>query len=180
MEIKIKKEISDIAIYGDENMALDLIFVIAGGILLLIGFVGTIVPVIPGAPLAWAGLLVSYFSSYVHSSIVLLVITGIFAVLVSVMDNIFPAMLTKQSGGSKAGIVGCTIGLLIGMFLGFPGILLGPFLGAFVGELAHNAEDVPHAFKAAFGTFKGFLLGTGLKMIVCAVFIWIFVLTLIK
>ena len=161
-------------------MAMDLLFVILGGVLLVAGFIGTFVPVIPGAPLAWAGLLISYFSKYTSSSIVLLVITGIFAVAVSIMDNVFPAMLTKQSGGSKAGIVGCTIGLIIGMFLGFPGILLGPFIGAFVGELAHDAEDVPHAFSAALGTFKGFLLGTGLKMIVCAVFIWIFVITLIK
>ena len=161
-------------------MAMDLIFVIAGGILLLIGFVGTVVPVIPGAPLAWAGLLLSYFSSYTHSSIVMLVITGIFAIAVSIMDNIFPAILTKQSGGSKAGIIGCTIGLVIGMFFGFPGILLGPFLGALFGELLHNSEDSSNALKAAFGTFKGFLLGTGLKMIVCAIFIWIYIITLIK
>ncbi|MBQ1197278.1 MAG: DUF456 family protein [Spirochaetaceae bacterium] len=70
-------------------MAGDIAFTIFGGILLVIGFAGTIVPVLPGAPLAWIGLLLAYFSSYTDISVTALIITAIIAILVSVLDNIF-------------------------------------------------------------------------------------------
>ena len=89
-------------------------YVIIGGIFLLIGFAGTIVPILPGAPLAWLGLLLAYFSVYTDISVTALIITAVIAVLVSVLDNIFPIIFTKQSGGSKAGTWGSTIGLIIG------------------------------------------------------------------
>ena len=159
---------------------MDFVFVIIGAVLLILGFLGTFVPVLPGAPLAWIGLLVSYFSTYTNSSIVMLVITGIIAVAVSILDNVFPVILTKQSGGSKAGTIGSTIGLVIGLFTGPWGIILGPFIGAFIGEMIHDSSDMNHVFKAALGSFKGFLLGTGMKMITVAAFIWIFVITLVN
>ena len=87
-------------------MNVDLIFAIFAGILLVIGFIGTFVPVLPGAPLAWLGLLLAFFSDYCKISISGLIITGIFAVLVSVLDNFFPIFMTKKFGGSKAAITG--------------------------------------------------------------------------
>ena len=163
-----------------KDFQMDLFFLIAGALLLILGFLGTFIPVLPGAPLAWLGLLLSYFSKYTNSSIAILVITAIIAIAVSVLDNIFPVLLTKKSGGSKAGTIGSTIGLVIGLFTGPWGIILGPFIGAFVGEMIHDASDMKHVFKAALGSFKGFLLGTGMKMIAVAAFIWIFVITLIN
>lgn len=154
---------------------MDLFLVITGGILLVIGFLGTFIPILPGAPLAWAGLLLGYFSKYCEVSVAALVITAIVAILVSVVDNIFPIIFTKQSGGSKAGTLGATIGLLIGFFVGPLGILLGPFVGAFIFEYIHDSSDAKHALNAAFGAFKGFLAGTGIKMIACVVFIWLFI-----
>lgn len=154
---------------------MDIFLVILGAALLIIGFFGTFVPVLPGAPLAWAGLLAAYFSVHCEISVTTLIITAIVAIIVSVVDNIFPVVFTKQSGGSKAGTWGSTIGLVIGLFAGPPGILVGPFLGAFVGELIHDSSDVKHALSAAFGAFKGFLAGTGLKMIAVAAFIWIYI-----
>ena len=87
-------------------MAGDIAFTIFAGILLVIGFAGTIVPVLPGAPLAWIGLLLAYFSSYTDISVTALIITAVIAILVSVLDNIFPIIFTKQSGGSKVGTLG--------------------------------------------------------------------------
>ncbi len=159
---------------------MDAVLVVVGAIFLLVGFIGTFVPVIPGVPLAWLGLLVSYFSEYTNSSIAMLCITGFVAVAVSVLDNVFPVLLTKKSGGSRAGTIGSTVGLVIGLFTGPWGIILGPFLGAIVGEMIHDHSDMDKVFKAAFGSFKGFLLGTGLKMMSACAFIWIFVITLVK
>lgn len=151
-----------------------LFFAILAGILLLVGLVGTVLPVLPGPPIAWAGLLAAHFSTYSKIEIWILIATGIAAALITVIDNIFPSLMTKKAGGSKAATWGCTIGLLASFFLGPIFILIAPFIGAFIGEMIHDSSDSKRAVKAAFGAFKGFLLGTGLKMITVICFIWLF------
>ena len=148
---------------------------VLAGILLIIGFLGTFVPVIPGAPLAWVGLLLIYFSSINEISLVCLIITGGVAILVSVLDNLMPVLMTDKLGGSKAATLGSTIGLIIGLFVGPAGIIAGPFLGALVGELIHSRGNFGDSVKSAWGAFLGFLLGTGIKMIAVGFFIWIYV-----
>ena len=151
-----------------------LFFAILAGILLLAGLVGTVLPVLPGPPIAWAGLLAAHFSRYSNLEIWILIATGIAAAIVTVIDNVFPSLMTKKAGGSKAATWGCTIGLLASFFLGPLFILIAPFVGAFIGEMIHDSSDAKRALKAAFGAFKGFLLGTGLKMITVICFIWLF------
>lgn len=161
-------------------MQISIFLAVLAGILLLAGLIGTFLPVIPGPPLAWAGLLAAHFSSCSQIKIWILAVTAVAALAVSIMDNILPSLLTKKSGGSKAGTWGSTIGLLAGFFLGPLFVILGPFIGAFIGEMIHDASDVKKAFKAALGAFKGFLLGTGIKMISVLAFIWIFIYSLMQ
>ena len=156
-------------------MSLSIFFAVIAAILLLIGLIGTFVPVIPGAPLAWAGLLIAYFSSYCNISLVFLIIAGVLAIIVSVLDNFLPVIMTKKFGGSKAATTGSTVGLVIGFFIGPVGIILGPFLGAMIGELIHNKGKSYGVFKAALGAFMGFLTGTGLKIICVLCFIWYYI-----
>ena len=155
-------------------MVMSIVFTVLAGLLLVLGFLGTFVPVLPGAPLAWAGLLLAYFSSYNSISLVVLIVTAVVAVAVSILDNVFPVIMTDKIGGSKAATWGSTIGLVIGLFLGPAGIIAGPFLGALTGELIHSGGDFGVSIKAAWGAFLGFILGTGMKMIAVAVFIWIY------
>ncbi len=157
-----------------------IILCVIAGIVLLVGFVGTFVPVLPGAPLAWVGLLLAYFSKYNEISILCLVITAIIAVIVSITDNILPVTMTKKFGGSKYATTGSTVGLVIGFFTGPWGVILGPFIGALIGEFINNHGRSEGVFKAAFGAFMGFLLGTGLKMIVVLSFIWIYVISFFR
>ena len=159
---------------------ISVILCIVAGILLLAGFLGTFVPILPGAPLAWAGLLAAHFSIYNDISILCLIITGVIAVLVSIADNIFPVTMTKKFGGSKYATTGATIGLIIGFFTGPWGIILGPFFGALVGELINKEGRNEGVLKAAFGAFMGFLLETGLKMITVLGFIWVFVISFMR
>ena len=151
-----------------------LFFAILAGVLLLVGLVGTVLPVLPGPPIAWAGLLAAHFSNYSQIEIWILIATGIAAVFVTVIDNIFPSIMTKKAGGSKAATWGCTIGLVAAFFLGPIFILIAPFAGAYIGEMIHDSSDAKRALKAAFGAFKGFLLGTGIKIITVMCFIWLF------
>ena len=75
-------------------------------------------------------------------------------------------MGTKKFGGSKAGMWGTTIGLIVGIFAPIPfGILIGPFVGAYIGEVMFNKTEGPQAFKAAIGSFIGFLGSTFIKFV---------------
>ena len=162
------------------SAGISVILCIVAGVLLLVGFIGTFVPVLPGAPLAWAGLLAAHFSEYNEISIVCLIVTAVIAVIVSIADNFFPVTMTKKFGGSKYATTGATIGLILGFFTGPWGIILGPFFGALVGEWINKEGRNEGVFKAAFGAFMGFLLGTGLKMIAVLGFIWVFVISFFK
>lgn len=162
------------------SAGISVILCIVAGLLLFVGFLGTFVPVLPGAPLAWAGLLAAYFSDFNDISLVCLIVTAVFAVVVSIVDNFFPVTMTKKFGGSKYATTGSTIGLIVGFFTGPWGIILGPFIGALIGEWINKEGKGDGVLKAAFGAFMGFLLGTGLKMITVLGFIWIFVISFMR
>lgn len=161
-------------------MNISLLFSILAGILLIIGFIGTFAPVIPGVPLAWCGLLLSYFSVYNHISITCLIITAIIAAAISVFDNIFPALMTKKTGGSKYAVIGSTVGLIAGFIIAPLSIMAGAFLGALIGELIHSNGNVGNSLKAAIGSFLGFILSTGIKMITVSAFMMIFAFSFTK
>lgn len=157
---------------------MDLILAIAGVLIVLFGFIGSALPVVPGPPLAWGGFLLLNWTQYVEDNgtayDTALWILLFFTVLVTVLDYIVPIWGTKKWGGSKAGMWGATIGLVIGLFLGPIGIILGPFAGAFVGELISGKKQ-KEALRAGWGSFLGFLFGVGLKMMVVAVILFFYI-----
>ncbi|HKL02070.1 MAG TPA: DUF456 domain-containing protein [Cryomorphaceae bacterium] len=144
---------------------MDIALAIIGGLFIFVGIVGSLLPVIPGPPLSWVGLLLMHFSEYASFSTRFLVISAVVMVVVTALDYFIPIWGTKKFGGSRAGVMGSTIGLIVGLFFGPIGIILGPFLGAFIGELAVNRKETRKAMRSATGSFVGFLLGTGLKLI---------------
>ncbi len=110
---------------------------------------------------------------------------GIIAAVVFALDYVVPAWGTKKLGGTKAGVRGSTIGLILGLLvtlvfpIGFIAVLVGPFVGAYIGEKNAGTGD-GKALKAAFGSFFGFLVGTGLKVIYACVCIFYVVRDLIR
>ncbi|GMN06237.1 DUF456 domain-containing protein [Croceitalea sp. MTPC5] len=154
---------------------MDIVLLILGFICILIGVLGSFLPVLPGPPLSWIGLLLLYSTKAVPDNWWLLGITLFFALLITIMDYVIPAMGTKKFGGSKAGMWGSIIGLFIGLFLPIPGgIIIGAFLGAFIGELTQNT-DQKSALMAAFGSFLGFLTGTFMKFLVTVIYAGLFI-----
>ncbi len=155
---------------------MDLVLLLLGFILMLIGILGSFLPVLPGPPISWVGLLLLYLTKAIPDDWWLLGITAGIALVVFALDYIIPAMGTKQFGGTRAGMIGTTIGLLVALIfpiLGLLGIVIWPFLGALVGELLNKA-DQKKALKAAFGSFMGFLTGTFLKFLVAIVYLGLF------
>ncbi|MBP5260373.1 MAG: DUF456 domain-containing protein [Paludibacteraceae bacterium] len=132
----------------------------------IIGLVGCVVPALPGVPFAYAGLLLAHLSGYVCFSLTFLIGWGAAAVVLMVLDYVVPAWGTRKFGGTRWGVWGSTLGLIVGLFFSWPGIVLGPFIGAFAFELLQGAGS-EQAFRAAFGSLIGLLLGTVLKLVCC-------------
>jgi uncharacterized protein YqgC (DUF456 family) len=156
---------------------MDVVLLVLGFILMITGILGSILPVLPGTPISWLGLLLLYLTKAIPNDWWFLGITLIVALLVFALDYLIPAMGTKKFGGTRAGMIGTTLGLLVAIFfpiLGILGIIVWPFVGAFLGELLNKA-DQKSALKAAFGSFIGFLTGTFLKFVVTVIFFGLFI-----
>ena len=144
------------------------------GLLLLLGFAGVILPILPGLPLSYVGILVLHFTDAIEFTSQFLVFWAVVVIVVQVFDYFIPIWGTKKFGGSKRGIWGSAIGLIVGLFFGPLGIILGPFVGAFIAELTANKSS-KDAFRAAWGSFVGILIGTSLKLIVAGFMIFYYV-----
>lgn len=156
---------------------MDIFLTILGFFFISLGLLGAILPVLPGPPIGWLGLLCLYSTAAVPDNSTFLWSTFAIAILVTLLDYVIPILGTKKFGGTKKGVWGSTLGLVIGLFFGPIGIILGPFLGAFVGEMIDNSSDSKKALKAAIGSFIGFILSTGLKLMVGGFFFYYFLET---
>ena len=150
---------------------MDYVLIISGGVLLIAGIIGCFLPVLPGPPLAFFGLLIQQLKSISPFSNRFIIIFLTITILVTVLDYVIPVYGTKKFGGSKYGVWGSIAGLLIGLWFGPLGIIAGPFIGALIGELIVS-KDSTIAMKAAIGSFIGFLAGTFLKLMVCFAMVW--------
>jgi uncharacterized protein len=147
---------------------MDVFWLIIAIIVMLLGIAGSILPFLPGPPLSYAALWIMQLRSEPPFTVkFLLVFLGI-TLLVTALDYFIPIYGTKRFGGTRYGVWGSTIGLVIGVFIPPWGLIIGPFLGALAGELIGNA-NTDDAIKAALGSFVGFLFGTLLKLISCLV-----------
>lgn len=148
---------------------MNILFITLAIIMVLVGIVGSIVPGLAGPPFSWLGLLFIHLSDTAQFSTAFLLITLGVAIVITILDYIVPSWSTKRHGGSKAGVWGCNIGLVISI-VGLPfgpqgliGVIFWPFAGALAGELL-NGKQSREALRAAWGAFLGFLTGTGLKL----------------
>lgn len=154
---------------------MDVFWLVLGIVLMLGGIAGCLLPLVPGPPLAYIGLLVLQLRTESPFSLDFLLLWAGLVAVVTLLDYVIPVYGTKKFGGTQAGVWGCTLGLLVGFWLGPLGIIIGPFAGAFVGEWMadRNSEK---ALRAAFGSFIGFLAGTILKLVVCCIMAYYFIL----
>jgi len=160
-------------------MALDITLLTLGGILIIAGTVGCILPIIPGPPLSYAGLLLLQFSSRHPFTSTFLIIYAALTVLVLILDYVIPIYGTKKLQGSKYGIWGSTIGMILGLIFLFPiGILIGPMIGAFSGEII-SGKPGKQAFKSALGSLIGFLAGASIKFVLCISMAYYFIINII-
>ncbi len=151
---------------GYNQHAMEWFWIILGIILIIVAILGSILPLLPGPPIAYAGLLIQQFRDPDPFTSKFLWIWAAIVVVSLVLDYLIPIWGTKKFGGTKYGVWGCTIGFLLAFWLGPWGVIVGPFLGAFAGEMIAG-QDSRKSFRAALGSFVGFLLGSFLKLVIC-------------
>ncbi|MBU8882784.1 DUF456 domain-containing protein [Kaistella sp. DKR-2] len=137
-------------------------------ILLILGILGTFIPVLPGLLLSLCGLLIYKFGTEAPLSMFYVWIFVFLTAVSVVLNYAIPARTNRKYGGTRWGSVGSFIGTIAGMFfIPLPfGFLIGMFLGVFLGELLHDASDKKKAWNSTKGAFIGFLYGTGFNFIV--------------
>ena len=155
---------------------MDILLVTFGLILCVVGIIGSVLPVLPGPPIGWIGLLLLELTEAIDTNYWFLGITFVIAFGMFILDYMMPAISTKKFGGTKAGAYGAIIGLIVGLLAPIPfGFLMGPFVGAFIGEFVFNKSKSKQALKAAFGSFLGFLASTFMKLLISFIFLGFFI-----
>lgn len=136
-------------------------------ILLVLGILGTFLPILPGLVLSLAGLLIYKFGTDADLSMLYIWTFVILTVASAVLNYVIPARTNKKYGGTKWGSIGSVVGTIVGMFIPIPlGFLIGMFAGVFIGELLHDSKDMDKALKSTKGAFIGFIYGTGFSFVV--------------
>lgn len=150
---------------------MDVVLIIISFLLIIVGLFGCILPVLPGPPLAYVGLLLSHVTDKINFSITQLICWLFLVVVLQVLDYLTPMLGSKYTGGSEYGNRGSIAGTVLGLFFMPWGIIVGPFVGAVLGELL-GGRDLPKALKAGLGTFFGIVFGVLLKIVLCLYFLY--------
>ncbi len=148
----------------------DVLIKIFFAILMLVGVAGAILPVLPGAPLAFGSLLLAKILNFSELSWWIIGLFGILTIVGIILDYTVPIATTKKMGGSKYGIWGLVVGFVIGIIFspfGFVSIIIAPFLGALIGELIYDRQNHRRAVKAAAGSLIGYFLTSGYGILLC-------------
>ena len=147
---------------------------IMGAVLIIIGIAGLFLPVIPGAVVLFAGLVVAAWADdFAYVGWKTLTALGVLALLTYPADFLASAFGAKRFGASPRAITGAVIGAVVGIFFGLPGVLIGPFLGAVAGELL-TQRHLGKAGRAGIGATLGLVLGVAAKLAIAFAMLGIF------
>ncbi len=153
---------------------MEFLWILVSGICIIIGLIGALLPILPGLPFSYLGILILHFNGITTFSTSFLLIWAFVILSIIMLENTLPAYTTKKFGGSSYGSAGSFIGMILGVFFFAPlGFLFGTLAGAFIGELIYK-QNIQVALKATLGSCIGFLTSTLIKIIVAIIFVVLF------
>jgi uncharacterized protein YqgC (DUF456 family) len=156
-------------------VTLQLFWYAAAALLVILGIVGTVLPVLPGALLVFAGLLLAAWAGgFAHVGWVGLAVIGTLGLLSLAVDFAASILGARRVGASPLALAGATVGALVGIFFGLAGVVFGPFVGAVLGELAAR-RDLLQAGKVGLGTWLGLAVAAIAKLVIALAMIAVFV-----
>lgn len=155
-------------------MLTDVLPWVLAGLLTVAGLAGLVLPVLPGPPLLFAGLLAAAWAEDFHyvGWRTLAVLAGM-ALGAYVVDLAAGAYGARRYGASGRATAGAVLGAVVGLFFGLPGVLIGPFAGAVIGELSARL-DLVAAGRAGLGATLGLALGVAAKLAIAMSMLGIF------
>lgn len=147
-----------------------------GVLLVVLGFVGLLLPALPGMPLIAVGIAaIAWADSFTRIGVPTLVAVVVLAVLGSLMDYAAGVLGARRAGASRWGLAGAVLGLLAGLPFGLLGLAVGPGLGAMALEYLRD-KNLRRSATAGVGVLLGFVLGTALKYAVAMTMVGLAVL----
>jgi hypothetical protein len=148
-------------------------------ILIITGLIGSFIPIIPGPITSWFGLFtLSQIQNFPNNN-TLLITTFVIGITIFILDYFIPIIGSKYFGGSKYGIIGTSIGLLIGLISPVPfGIIIGAFLGALIGEILAG-KQLSEGIKPAMGSLIGIITSSVIKFFTAISFLVIYIILVI-
>ena len=154
----------------------DILLTILSAVLIACGILGIFIPLLPGVPVVWLGLLLYALATGFKeiTLLTLIVFLGLTAITI-LIDFVAPIIGAKTYKASIYGLIGAFSGLILGLFaLGPLGIILGPLFGGFIGEILTGKESNVAA-KTALGAFVGFATSALIKLIVALIMLGFFI-----
>ena len=147
---------------------MEIFIAVVGALLVIIGLLGTFIPMLPGTPVSYAGLLLLLLIPGCTLTWKFFLVWGIIVVVLQILNYFIPIWGVNKFGGTKYGQWGSVLGVIVGLFAGPLGIIVGPFVGAVIGELIAGT-NFSDSLRAGFGSFLGTFIGMVLGIIVAAV-----------
>ena len=148
-------------------------------LLIIIGLIGSFIPIIPGPITSWFGLFtLSQIQNFPNNN-TLLITTFVIGITIFILDYFIPIIGSKYFGGSKYGIIGVSIGMLIGLISPVPfGIIIGAFSGALIGEVLAG-KQLSQGIKPAMGSLIGIITSSLIKFFTAVSFLVIYIILVI-
>lgn len=135
------------------DVAITIIILIA----LLVGLLGTVVPVLPGILLMW-GAVVAYgfFVGFGAVGIGVVIVATLLSALAVALGFILPKRLADESGASGWSQIAAVVGGIIGFFvIPIVGIIVGALVGIAIAEYL-DKDDWTRARGSTIAVAKGF------------------------
>ncbi|MCO5118065.1 MAG: DUF456 domain-containing protein [Burkholderiaceae bacterium] len=147
--------------------------------LIVVGVLGAVVPILPGAVFVFAGIaLGAWIDDFTRVSGTVVIIAAVLMALAWIVDYLSAMLGAQRVGASRQAVIGALIGTVAGVFTGLVGVLFLPLVGAAVGEFI-AVRDVPRAGTVGVATWIGMIVGIAVKLALSFMMIGLFVFALL-
>ena len=158
---------------------LDILLWVIAVAMIVIGLAGTVLPVLPGAPLIFGGIaLAAWIDGFTRISVWIVLVLGVLAAIAFAVDYLAAVLGARRAGASRLAVLGAAIGAVVGLFAGLVGVVVLPFVGAVIGEFVAQ-RDVWRAGRVGFATWIGLAVGTAVKVAIAFTMVGVFVVALL-
>ena len=147
--------------------------------MIILGLLGTVLPVLPGTVLVWGGILLgAWIDDFARVSVTTVVVISVLAVLAWGLDYVAGLLGAQKAGASKLALMGAAMGTVVGLFMGLVGVLFMPIVGAAVGEYMARKDKV-RAVNVGVTTWVGIMMGLLAKVVLAFIMVGVFAAALL-